>query len=452
MVNEMPKQLARYHVISKTIIASFFLFLFLMSSICWGDADAIYKENSPSVVVIVAIDREGKSVNQGSGFIVREDGAVVTNYHVVSTATEIIAKIGEKIRNVEGVLYVDPENDVAIIKLEGKEYRKVKMGDPGKLRVGEKVYVIGSPQGLENTISEGILSGIREIDPERKILQMTAAISPGSSGGPVFNTRGEVVGIATLILAETQNLNFAMPVNIVTAGLTKNNPVSPRDACRVDFNETATCFSYQGLAYGSTGQHDRAADAFKRSLTIDSKKIETYINLGVSYVNLGKNQQAIDIFLQALKIQPDQPVVLSKLGMIYSATGRHQEALDIIRKSISIKANNPQNHYNLAIAYNNMGRFREAADAAKEAIRLAPDYAEAHGYLGVVYTNMNLNSEAVQEFKKAIRLDPDDPLAHFGLGKVYSSMGERASALEEYKMLKQLNAELAEKLFDLIYK
>ena len=281
---------------------------------------------------------------------------------------------------------MDPENDVAIIKLEGKEYRKVKMGDPSKLRVGEKTFtVIGSPQGLENTISEGILSGIREINQERKILQMTAAISPGSSGGPVFNTRGEVVGIATLILAETQNLNFAMPVNIVTAGLTRSNPVSPRDACRVDLNETATCFSYQGLAYGSTGQHDRAADAFKRSLTIDSKKIETYINLGVSYVNLGKNQQAIDIFLQALKIQPDQPVVLSKLGMIYSATGRHQEAaLDIIRRSISIKANNPQSHYNLAIAYNNMGRFREAADAAKEAIRLAPDYAEAHGYLGIM--------------------------------------------------------------------
>jgi Flp pilus assembly protein TadD len=428
-----------------------FLF-FLLTSICWGDADTIYKENSPSVVVIVAIDREGKSVNQGSGFIVREDGATVTNYHVISTATEIIAKIGEKVRKVEGVLYVDPENDVAMIKLEGSGYRAAKVGDSDKLRVGEKVYVIGSPRGLENTISEGILSGIREIDKDRKFLQMTAAISPGSSGGPVFNIGGEVVGIATLILAETQNLNFAMPVNVVTTGLTKKVPVSPRDACRVDFNETATCFSYQGLAYGSVGQHDRAADAFKRSLMINSKKIETYINLGVSYVNLGKNQQAIDIFLQALKIQPDQPEVLSKLGMVYGATGKHQEALDVLRRSISIKDNNPQNYYSLAVTYNNMGRFREAADAAKEAIRLAPDYAEAHGYLGVVYTNMNLYTEAVQEFKKAIRLDPDDPHAHFGLGKVYSSMGERASALEEYKMLKQLNAGLAEKLFDLIYK
>ena len=452
MVNEKPKPIRWYCSVSKVIVASSFLFFFLAVSICRGDADAIYKENSPSVVVIVAMDREGKSVRQGSGFIVREDGSVVTNYHVISGATEIIAKIGMKIANVEGVLYVDPENDIAIIKLEGKEYHKVKLGDPGKLHVGEKVYVIGSPQGLENTISEGILSGIREIDLERKILQMTAAISPGSSGGPVFNVQGEVVGIATLILAETQNLNFAMPVSIISAGLTKKDPVSPRDACRVDFNETATCFNYQGLAYGTAGQHDRAADSFKRSLTIDSKKIETYINLGVSYVNLGKYQQAIDIFLQGLVIQPDQPEILSKLGLVYSITGKHQEALDNIRKSISLKANNPQNYFNLAVTYNNMGRFREAADAAKEAIRLMPDYAEAHGYLGVVYTNMNLNAEAIQEFKKAIRLDPDHPGSHFGLGKAYTSTGERAAALEEYKMLKQLNAELAEKLFDLIYK
>jgi tetratricopeptide (TPR) repeat protein len=452
MVKEKQNLITGYRHFSTTIVASFSLFFILAVSICWGDADTIYRENSPSVVVVVAIDREGKSMSQGSGFIVSEDGAVITNYHVISKATEIVAKTGEKIRKVEGVLYVDPENDVAIIKLEGKEYRKAKMGNPAELRVGEKVYVMGSPRGLENTISEGILSGIREIDTKRKILQMTAAISPGSSGGPVFNARGEVVGIATLILAEAQNLNFAIPVNIATAGLTKKDPVSPREACQVDFNGTAACFNYQGLAYGFAGQHDRAADAFKRSLTIDSKKVETYLNLGVSYINQGKYQQAIEIFLQALKIKADQPEVLSKLGMIYGATGRHQEALDIIHKSISMKANNPENYYSLAITYNNMGRFGEAADAAKEAIRLEPDYAVAHSYLGIVYTNMNLRTEAIQEFKKAIRLDPDDSAAHFGLGKVYSSMGEKASALEEYKMLKQLNVELAEKLFDLIYK
>ncbi|MCK7468474.1 MAG: S1C family serine protease [Desulfosudis oleivorans] len=125
---------------------------------------------------------------------------------------------------------MDPENDIAIIKVEGKDYPNVRIGDANKAQVGEKVYVIGSPQGLENTISEGILSGIREVDRDAKILQMTAAISPGSSGGPVFNSRGEVIGIATFLIAETQNLNFAMPVNLIMAGLSREGLVSPQES------------------------------------------------------------------------------------------------------------------------------------------------------------------------------------------------------------------------------
>ena len=211
----------------RTLI-SFVLAVLCMPAICLGDAGKIYKENSPAVVVVVSIDREGKPVSQGSGFLVREDGVIVTNYHVVNMASDIKIKIGYKVRDSEGLLHVDPENDIAIIKVEGKDYPKVRIGDASKAQIGEKVYAIGSPQGLENTISEGILSGIREIDRERKVLpEMTWGISPGSSGGPVFNGRGEVIGIATFLIAETQNLNFALPVNLVMAGLSKKILVHP---------------------------------------------------------------------------------------------------------------------------------------------------------------------------------------------------------------------------------
>ena len=197
--------------------------LLLSPVLCWGDADRIYKENSPSVVVIVAIDREGRSVRQGSGFVVREDGAVATNYHVISGATDIKIKVGSRIVDIEGVLYVDLDNDLALLKMEGTGHPTVRVGNADALLVGEKVYAIGSPQGLENTISEGILSGVREIGAKRKILQMTAAISPGSSGGPVFNEKGEVVGIATFLIEANQNLNFALPVNLIKPGLGKRS-------------------------------------------------------------------------------------------------------------------------------------------------------------------------------------------------------------------------------------
>jgi tetratricopeptide (TPR) repeat protein len=418
----------------------------------WANADVIYKENSPAVVVVASIDGEGKPTGIGSGFIVSEDGVIVTNYHVVNMASDIKIKIGARVMNVEGLLHVDPENDIAIIKVKGKEYPKVRIGDANKAQVGEKVYVIGSPQGLENTISEGILSGLREIDRERKILQMTAAISPGSSGGPVFNSRGEVIGIATFLIAETQNLNFAMPVNLVMAGLSKTQLVSPQDACKLDFNETASCWLYQGLAYGSIGQHDRAADAFKRALDIDSKKVETYVNLGISYANMSKHQEAIDMLNQALKIDPNRAETFSKLGMVYSQMEKYDDAVINLKRSIDLKPGDPVTYFNLAVTYGKMNQYKKAIESAKEAIRLVPNFPDAHGFLGFSYTSLGMHAEAAGAYKEAIRLDPDDPRMHLGLGKAYVNLGERALALDEYKILMKVNPGMANTLFDSIYK
>lgn len=424
----------------------------LLPSYCRGDANTIYRNNNKAVVVVASFDDKGKLLGQGSGFVVREDGAVVTNYHVVNMAKSIKVKMGEAIIAVEGLIHADPENDLAILKVEGAGYQKVRIGNARSLKVGEKLYVIGSPQGLENTISEGILSGIREVDAGRRILQMTAPISPGSSGGPVFNDRGEVVGVATFLIAQTQNLNFAMPINLLDGALDKKTVVSPEEACKLDYKETAGCWFYQGLAFGMTGQYDRAAEAFRRSLTIDAKSAETYVNLGVSYANLGRYGEAAEVFREALNIDPRQPEALSNLGAVYSRLGKYEEAVTTLSKAAAISPNDAQIRYNLAIAYGLLKRNKEAIEATKEAIRLAPDSAEAQGYLGATYAEMGMHAEAAAAFKAAIRLNPDDPRMHLGLGKAFAALGDRGQALEEYKILKKLNQGMADALFEVIYK
>ena len=130
------------------LLFSIVLVVLCVPSTCLGDAEKIFRENSPAVVVVASIDKEGKPMSLGSGFIVREDGVIVTNYHVVNMASDIKIKIGYKVRDIEGLLHVDPENDIAIIKVEGKDYPKVRIGDANKAQIGEKVYAIGSPQGL----------------------------------------------------------------------------------------------------------------------------------------------------------------------------------------------------------------------------------------------------------------------------------------------------------------
>jgi tetratricopeptide (TPR) repeat protein len=432
-------------------LVTFLLIVLFTPRLSLADANDIYRRNSPAVVVVIALDGTGRPTAQGSGFIVRQDGAVVTNYHVINLADDIKVKMGATIRNVEGVLHADPENDLAIIKLEGENYPIVKVGDADALQVGERIYVIGSPRGLENTISEGLLSGIRKVDATRKILQMTASISPGSSGGPVFNDKGEAVGVATFLIEENQNLNFAMPINLAKEGLSRKESVKPRDACQVDFKETAACWSYQGLAWGARGDHDRAAEAFKHSLDIDSGTIETYASLGISYSMAGKYDEAIEMFTKAIEMDPRRSEVLTLLGAAYNSAGRHRQALDTLRKAIAIEPH-PQSFYHFAVALGSVGRHKEAIGAAIKATQLDPDYFEAHKYLAFEYSRLRLYREAASAYKTGIRLNPDEPTMHLGLGTSYARMGDKASALEEYKILKKIDPVSARKLFDLIYK
>ena len=127
-----------------------------MLYISLAQADKIFRENNKAVVVVIAFDDKGKPISQGSGFIVREDGAIVTNYHVISNAVDIKVKAGEKILEIEGFLHTDKENDLVILKVKGERLQTVKIGNIEKVDIGEKVYVISSPEGLENTISDGI--------------------------------------------------------------------------------------------------------------------------------------------------------------------------------------------------------------------------------------------------------------------------------------------------------
>jgi len=249
----------------------------------FADADKLFKENSKAVVVVVTYNEKGEPISQGSGFIVRPDGAVVTNYHVISNAKDIKVKVGDKVLDVEGLIHTDKENDLVILKVKGEKLPVVKLGDIAKANVGEKVYVISSPEGLENTISDGLLSGIRDITSDKKVLQITAPISPGSSGGPVFNKDGEVIGVATFLIKEAQNLNFAMPVNLIKGNITSKKVVTVKESEIEDYKKTAEYWVYRGIAYGESDQYKEAIEAFKQAIRIKPDYEIAHYNLGTAY-------------------------------------------------------------------------------------------------------------------------------------------------------------------------
>jgi hypothetical protein len=179
------------------------------------DIPAIAKAAKEAIVTIVTANND-EPIALGSGFLVSSDGAIATNYHVIAAGNVAVVKFADgTVLPVDGVLAIDKIHDLAIIKVHGKAFQTLTLGNSDQIQVGEEVVAIGNPLGLELTVSNGILSGVRETKEEGKFLQSTAPISHGSSGGPLFNMFGEVVGVNTLYLEGGASLNFAIPVNDV---------------------------------------------------------------------------------------------------------------------------------------------------------------------------------------------------------------------------------------------
>jgi hypothetical protein len=192
----------------------------LSAMIAWAQpkpARQIAQQAFPSVVLVEMQDDRGQSTSLGSGFVLR-DGLVVTNRHVIAGTAGGFVRLVDKTAKYEiaGTVAVDDAHDLAIIAATGLKAPSLPLGDSSLVAVGDEVYAVGNPQGLEGTFSQGIISAIRRSDGDT-ILQITAPISLGSSGGPILNGSGEAIGIAVATFTGGQNLNLAIPVSCLTA-------------------------------------------------------------------------------------------------------------------------------------------------------------------------------------------------------------------------------------------
>lgn len=176
-------------------------------------AAEIARKQAPAVVVLETLDDRGAIVSQGSGFIVTPAGAIVTSLHVLRGAVSVRVRLASgDLYQTSDVVDIDEHKDIAIIRIKGYHLPVVTLGDSDKIEAGEPVVAISSPEGLANSLSTGIVSGVRRLETHR-VFQVTAPISQGSSGGALFNVAGEVIGIVTYVLKSGQNINFAIPIN-----------------------------------------------------------------------------------------------------------------------------------------------------------------------------------------------------------------------------------------------
>ena len=198
------------------------------SGICSQPLPELFKQVSPAVVFISAISIDPYKVSNrvntaiGSGFIISEEGLILTNSHVVFGRQAIFVTLDDGRKFPVTLLGADPISDLAILKIPNapQELPKAVFGDSSKIQIGEEIIAIGNPLGLEQTLTRGIISGLNRMIQETQmplmlpLIQMDAAINPGNSGGPLVNLCGEVIGINTATVAEAQNIGFAVPINL----------------------------------------------------------------------------------------------------------------------------------------------------------------------------------------------------------------------------------------------
>ena len=254
-----------------------------------------------SVVSIIMSDKEGHPVAQGSGFLISKDGWIVTNYHVIKTGNSAIAKLPNgTLFAVDGVVASDKGRDVAIIKAHGDDFSTLALGDSARLQVGEEVVVIGNPLSLESTVSNGIVSAVRTVEERGgEFLQITAPISPGSSGGPLFNMAGEVVGITSAGIKGGENLNFAIPIDDVKpmiSGVSKmrTGVGTLPDEAEPDEAEPVTAAPTQGQR------------SFEELVSHKDKSIVHELDADVAYVCFPRPERANDEFFIASYEEPKE--------------------------------------------------------------------------------------------------------------------------------------------------
>jgi tetratricopeptide (TPR) repeat protein len=409
---------------------------------------ALIKRVEPSIVSIVIMHRDGSFAGQGSGFFINAAGDVITSRHVLEGANRALLVTSEgKKYAILSVLDEDSEGDVIRVStdLERDKVRPLPISSTFP-EAGERVLVIGSPLGLEKTVSDGIVSAVREVPGFGKIIQITAPISPGSSGSPVVNMRGEVVGIATFFVVAGQNLNFAIPAERISKLVRgKKESLSEREERRSEVARLSVEFLYAtGLRYVWVEEYEKALPHFLEVIKQNPDHAEVNFQAGYCLAKLGKYPQAIEFYLQTLRIKPNDADAHNNLCAAYERIEKYPEAIASCREASRLKPDLAEPYNNMAWCFLRMRRYQEAIVASKEAIRLRPDLATAHYNLGNAYAGVQQYREALESYKQAIRIRFDYAEAHLNLGAAYNQLGRYEEAMESYRQAIRLKPDLAE--------
>ena len=409
-------------------------------------APQIAEKALAATVYLEMQDSNGVPLGFGSGFFVR-DNLIATNYHVIEGAARGTAKLVGQFSTytIEGVTATDQTNDLALLKVTMYGINPLPLGNSSDVKIGETVYVAGNPKGLEGTFSNGIISSRR--DPYTKErLQMTAPISPGSSGGPVLNSKGEVIGVSFMTLVGGQNLNFAIPSRYLTELLTESTPAKPL----AEGNRSISAETY--FTWGNTkydlGDYKGAIADYDNAIRLKPDDAKAYNNRGIAKDDLGQHFTAIADYDNAIRINPDLATAYNNRGVAKQKLGQHFAAIADYDNAIRINPDDATAYNNRGIAKSDLGQHLAAIADFDTAIRLKPDLAIAYNNRGLAKYQLDQYFAAIADYDNAIRLKPDYAKAYVSRGNAKRELGQDVAAIADYDNAIRLKPDLAKAYYN----
>jgi len=342
----------------------------------------ILRRNSEATAKILAFTSDGKQHSSGSGVFLTSNGVLLTNYHliegIINNSKEILFAHFPSGANYiyQGPIGLSKDYDVALLKFDAHNLPHVSLGDSTRLLRGEKVFAMGSPRGLPQTVSKGIIRYPVRILNGKEFIQFTSSISPGSPGGGLYNKQGKVIGLTTRSLVlppsvthqrATQNLNFAIPAHVLAKALrTKDNPLT---------EESPDYFYSLGMLAENKKKYEDAIDCFKKAIELNGRYANAYVELGNVYYEKGLYDLEIQTLEKAAQLVTEDKDIYFYLGFAYENKGSYDRAMDAYIKVLALDPNDKAALDKLAILYIVNYRRREANQIFLKLQKLNPGIA-----------------------------------------------------------------------------
>lgn len=397
-------------------------------------ADELFASHSPAVVRVIARG-SNFSLMQGSGFFISRDGLLVTNYHVIRGAEfASILRDDNTTLFVEGIAAEDRDADLALLKVNVEDVPFLRIAPDAPPKVGTTVYAIGNPEGLTNTLSAGLVSGLRRRANSLVALQTSAAISHGSSGGPLLSPDGVVVGVTSAMAADGQNLNFAVPASQVRELMSNRGPVQKLASAGAAPLDPSQAQEFAAV-WSALDQHKfQAASRLLASMRNEQQNNPVYwMASGFLHNELANTAVAIDAFKTALKIDANLEPAWFGLGEAYRHARRYAEAIDAFKLAAKLKPRDTRAYLGAGYAAGDMMDLTRSIEFFEKAKEYSPDDPEAYASGGILYLQRKQYDRAIESCQKAISLKPDYAYGYLCLGMVYESQGMRSEAISAWQ-------------------